>query len=137
MDPSEREWYVRLLYRLLLNSVQNSNRMLLLNYLEMTARRRFELGFTGEELCQLLDAIREEIRAWLSRRRELAGFERELHERVTVPLDFGKDEILDQWERYQAGAGEPAPAGDQASPPPPSGREQLAETIWQCLVQRR
>jgi hypothetical protein len=26
---------------------QNSNRMLLLNYLAMTARRRFELGFTG------------------------------------------------------------------------------------------
>lgn len=136
MDPSEREWYVRLLYRLLLNSVQNSNRMLLLNYLAMTARRRFELGFTAEELCRLLDFLREEIRAWLARRREVAGFERELHERVTVPLDLGKDEILDQYERHQAGVGD-AGTASEADVPPLTGQEQLAETIWQCLVQRR
>jgi nucleoside-diphosphate-sugar epimerase len=137
MDPAEREWYVRLLYRLLLSSVQNSNRMLLLNYLVMTARRRFELGFTGEELSSLLDVLRAEIRAWLARRRELTGFERELHERVTVPLDLGKDEILDQWERRLAGAGEPAPGDGEAPGTPPTGQELLAETIWQCLVQRR
>jgi hypothetical protein len=136
MDPAEREWYVRLLYRLLLNSVQNSNRMLLLNYLAMTARRRFELGFTAEELCRLLDFLREEIRAWLARRREVAGFERELYERVTVPLDLGKDEILDQYERHQAGVGDAGTAGE-ADVPPLTGQEQLAETIWQCLVQRR
>ena len=137
MDPSEREWYVRLLYRLLLNSVQNSNRMLLLNYLSMTARRRFELGFTGEELGLLLDLLREEIRAWLARRRELSGFERELYERVTVPFDLGKDEILDQYERHLAGAGEAEEREGEAGARPPTGQEQLAETIWQCLVQRR
>jgi hypothetical protein len=137
MDSSEREWYVRLLYRLLLNSVQNSNRMLLLNYLSMTARRRFELGFTGEELRHLLDLLQQEIRGWLGRRRELAGFERELHERVTVPLEFGKDEVLDQWERREAGLAEGAPRVADASLEPPSGQELLAETIWQCLVQRR
>jgi nucleoside-diphosphate-sugar epimerase len=137
MDPAEREWYVRLLYRLLLSSVQNSNRMLLLNYLAMTARRRFELGFTGDELSSLLDLLREEIRAWLARRRELSGFDRELHERVTVPLDLGKDEVLDQWERRLAGAGEPPPGEEGAETPPPTGEEMLAETIWQCLVQRR
>jgi nucleoside-diphosphate-sugar epimerase len=137
MDPSEREWYVRLLYRLLLNSVQNSNRMLLLNYLAMTARRRFELGFTGEELCRLLDRLGEEIRSSLARRRELTGFERELYERVSVPLELGKDEILDQYERHQAGVGDAAEAAGEAAARPPTGQEQLAETIWQCLVQRR
>jgi nucleoside-diphosphate-sugar epimerase len=137
MDPAEREWYVRLLYRLLLSSVQNSNRMLLLNYLAMTARRRFELGFTGDELSLLLDVLREEIRAWLARRRELLGFERELHERVTVPLDLGKDEVLDQWERRLAGAIEPPRGQAEGEAAPPSGEDQLAETIWQCLVQRR
>jgi nucleoside-diphosphate-sugar epimerase len=137
MEPSEREWYVRLLYRLLLSSVQNSNRMLLLNYLSMTARRRFELGFTGEELSSLLDVLREETRDWLARRRELAGFDRELHEDVTVPIDFGKDEVLDQWEHRLAGGEEALPPGEGAAAAPPTGEEQLAETIWQCLVQRR
>jgi hypothetical protein len=137
MEPPEREWYVRLLYRLLLSSVQNSNRMLLLNYLSMTAPRRFELGFTGEELSGLLDLLREETREWLARRRELAGFERELHEDVTVPLDLGKDEVLDQWENRQAGGGAASPAGGADTGRPPTGEEQLAETIWQCLVQRR
>jgi nucleoside-diphosphate-sugar epimerase len=137
MDAAEREWYVRLLYRLLLSSVQNSNRMLLLNYLAMTARRRFELGFTGEELSLLLDALREEIRGWLVRRRELAGFERDLHERISIPLDLGKDEVLDQWERRLAGASEPQRPEAEAEAAQASGEEQLAETIWQCLVQRR
>jgi nucleoside-diphosphate-sugar epimerase len=137
MDPSEREWYVRLLYRLLLNSVQNSNRMLLLNYLAMTAQRRFELGFTGEELGLLLDHLREEIRAWIERRRELAGFERELHEIVAVPLELGKDELLDQHERFLAGTAGTVEAAGAAGAASLTGEEQLAETIWQCLVQRR
>jgi nucleoside-diphosphate-sugar epimerase len=137
MDPAEREWYVRLLYRLLLSSVQNSNRLLLLNYLAMTAQRRFELGFTGDELCRLLDLLGEEIMAWLARRRELAGFDPELHERVAVPLDLGKDEILEQWERRPTAASDAPPDGAEAAAPAPTGRELLAETIWQCLVQRR
>jgi nucleoside-diphosphate-sugar epimerase len=137
MDPAEREWYVRLLYRLLLNSVQNSNRMLLLNYLAMTAGRRFELGFTGDELGLLLDLVGQEIRGALSRRRELAGFERQVHERVTVPLELGKDEILDQYERFGRGSVEPVPTDRDTDLSAPGGEELLAETIWQCLVQRR
>jgi nucleoside-diphosphate-sugar epimerase len=137
MEPSERDWYARLLYRLLLNSVQNSNRMLLLNYLAMTAQRRFELGFTGEELALLLDRIGEAIREWLGRRRELAGFDRELHERVTVPLELAKDEILDQYERFRKGAADAAPARSDAGEHSVTRQEQLEDTIWRCLVQRR
>lgn len=137
MDGAEREWYTRLLYRLLLNSVQNSNRMLLLNYLAMTARRRYELGFDAIELCMLLDRIGVETRNWLARRQELGGFERQVHDRITVPLELAKDELLDQYERYLRN---PAEARDEGSEPAGAGRtaqEQLAETIWQCLVQRR
>lgn len=137
MDPAERDWYVRLLYRLLLNSVQNSNRMLLLNYLAMTARRRFELGFTGEELGQLLDRIGVEIRIWVAGRRDLAGLDRELHERITVPLELGKDELLDQYERFANSPVEPPPPAVASSGEPQLAPGQLAETIWQCLVQRR
>ena len=111
--------------------------MLLLNYLAMTARRRFELGFTAEELCLLLDHLREEIRAWLARRRDVAGFERELYERITVPLDLGKDEILDQWELPRGGRGRRGGEASEADVPQLTGQEQLTETIWQCLVQRR
>ena len=137
MDLAEREWYVRLLYRLLLNSVQNSNRMLLLNYLAMTARRRFEMGFSGAEYSMLLDWIGLETRAWLARRRELGGFERDLHERITVPLELAKDEVLDQYERYARGAPEPGAEAGAGPELEPTARQQLEETIWQCLVQRR
>ena len=137
MDAAEREWYARLLFRLLLNSVQTSNRMLLLNYLALTARRRFELGFSADELCLLLDRIGSEIRDLVGRRRELAGFEREVHERITVPLDLAKDEVLDQHERYLRKPDEAPEESAGSSGPPRTGQEQLAETIWQCLVQRR
>jgi len=136
-DRHERDWYVRLLYRLLLSSVQNSNRMLLLNYLAMTASRRFELGFTGEELARLLDRIGDAIREWLAGRGDLAGFEREVHERVTVPLELAKDEVLDQYERFLKGPAEAAPARPDADLWAGSPREQLEDTIWQCLVRRR
>jgi nucleoside-diphosphate-sugar epimerase len=136
MDASEREWYVRLLYRLLLNSVQTSNRMLLLNYLSMTAQRRFELGLSGEELSLLLDDLQEQTRAWLARRRELGGFERELYERVSVPIHLAQDEVMDQYESFQKGARETPGTGVGVSPTP-TGQELLAETIWRCLVQRR
>ena len=60
-----------------------------------------------------------------------------VNEDVTVPLDLGKDEVLDQWEHRQAEGEEALPAGDGSDGRPLTGEEQLAETIWQCLVQRR
>jgi nucleoside-diphosphate-sugar epimerase len=136
MPRAEVEWFVRLLYRLLLNSVQNSNRMLILNYLEVTGPSRFSAGFTSDEICLALSALNEAVLEWLVEREDLVGFRREIHERVTVPIELGMDEVREQYERFLR---TPGPAREGAEPVPAgrSSRELLEETIWKCLVQRR
>lgn len=134
-DAAERRWYTRLVYRLLLNSVQNSNRMLILNYLEVTASRRFATGYTGDELCLFLTLLDRTTREWLLGRDDLRGLEREVFERVTVPIDLGIDVVREQYERYVAGPhgadGEKLGVGVELSK-----RELLEDTIWRCLVHR-
>ena len=138
LKRAELEWFVRLLYRLLLNSVQNSNRMLILNYLEVTGPSRFASGFTADEICFLLQRLNDTTLEWLAGRGDLRGFRKEIYERVTVPIEFGMDEVRDQYERFLC---EPAPAREAVDEVAPdagrSQREMLEETIWKCLVQRR
>lgn len=134
LPPGELSWFVRLVYRLLLNSVQTSNRMLLLNYLEVTALRRFASGWSGEDLSLLLRLLGQTILDRLSGRDDLRDFRQELHDRIAVPLELGIDEVREQHERFLA-----APPGGpaEAEPRERSARAALEETIWQCLVQRR
>lgn len=138
MAPTERTWLVRLVYRLLLSSVQSSNRMLVLNYLDVTGPARFAGGFTAHEIERFLDHLKQAVLVWLQGRDELRGQEQEVYDRITLPIEFGKDEVREQYERFQRGAPPVPGAGHEyALPVSRSGREQLEETIWKCLVERR
>jgi hypothetical protein len=131
-------WCIRLMFRLLLTSVQSSNRMLILNYLEVTGFRRFAAGATAEEIAFFLDLLNETILSALAGQDEIKGLQQEMYDHVTAPIEFGKDEILDQYERFLRGGslpGEKAPVADSERPRTP--RELIEETIWSCLVQRK
>ena len=138
MSRPELEWHARLFYRLLLSSVESGNRMLVVNYLEVTGPSRFAAGFGAEEISLFLRRLDQAVLGWLAEREEVRGFRRELHDRVTVPLELAADEVREQHERYLA---EPLrlreAAAEAASPSARSAREALEETIWTCLVQRR
>jgi hypothetical protein len=137
IDTIELQWYVRLLYRLLLTSLHHGNRMLILNYFELAATRRFDSGFTDVEIVRLLDEIAAVARQRLRQVPKTASFQQEVHDYVQMPIEFGKDEAQHQYRAYveRKGADEPV-----AVPPPPraasSAREQLEDTIWSCLVHR-
>jgi hypothetical protein len=138
MTPTGRTWLVRLVYRLLLSSVQSSNRMLLLNYLEVTGPARFAGGFTANEVERFLDDLNRAVLAWVQGRDDVRGHEQELYDRITLPIEFGKDEVREQYERFQRGAPRAPVAGHPDDVPVSrSGREHLEETIWKCLVGRR
>ncbi len=138
MDPAEIAWLVRLLYRLLLTSVQTSNRMLLVNYLEVTGTSRFRAGFTGEEICLFLKLMNDSIMEALEPRDELKRFTRELYDVITMPIELGMEEVRGQYERFlEGGAIAPEEVAEAAGPKEPSARELLESTIWNCLVQRR
>jgi hypothetical protein len=136
LDASEFRWLLRLVYRLLLTSIQMSNRMLILNYLEVTCTDRFRAGFGPEEICRLLSGLNGAILGALQNRPEMKGVEKLLYEQITVPFEFGLEEVREQHERFEEGAGlsgEPAPPVQDGGPTP---RELLEQTIWSCLVQR-
>jgi nucleoside-diphosphate-sugar epimerase len=138
LDREELAWRVRLYYRLLLSSLRSSDRMVIANYMEVTAPTRFRGGFTGEEVTALLDALNGTILHNLELRPEIREASHELHHRITVPIEFAKDEVLDQYDKFIAG---PVPEEGRAEPPveevPASPKQALEETIWNILVHRQ
>jgi hypothetical protein len=138
LDREELAWRVRLNYRLLLSSLRTSDRMVIANYIEVTAPSRFRLGFTGEEVTAMLDVLNGEILHNLELRPDVREANSELHHRITVPIEFAKDEVLDQYDRFLA-----APAAEEGRERPPveegpaSPRQALEETIWNILVHRQ
>lgn len=137
LEVTELQWLVRLMYRLLLTSVQNSNRLLLLNYLQVTELHRFETGFTGEEMSRFLEKLQEIAFAKLSDVEQLKGQSQSLFDCIALPIQMARDEVMIAYGLYQQNEllppkPEPKSEGGVISP-----REMLEETIWQCLVQRK
>jgi nucleoside-diphosphate-sugar epimerase len=137
-EPTELAWLARLLYRLLLTSVQTTNRMLLVNYLEVTGTSRFKAGFTSDEICLFLKLLNDSIMEALEHQEELKRFSRELYDMVTMPIELGMEEVRGQYERFlEEGEADTEGGVEPAGPEEPSARELLESTIWNCLVQRR
>lgn len=138
MGPSEFAWFARLIYRLVMNSVQSGNRMLVLSYFEVTGRSRFESGFHASDLRLLLTRIGESILARLGGMDEVRPFTQALYDRVIVPLEFGKDEVEEQYERFVRGALLGQEKGEAAEETlDRSSRELLEDTIWRMLALRK
>jgi len=132
LDSLELEWQLRLLYRLLLTSVQTANRMLLLDYVAVTCPNRFAAGDSPEDLQLLLERLSALTRQALLRREDLRPLRMELHNRIAVPIGFAVDEVREQAERYREAAVPAVTATAEAR----QAREALEDTIWQCLVTR-
>lgn len=138
MEDSELVWLVRLLHRLLLTSVQTSNRMLLVNYLEVTGGSRFKAGFSVNEVCLFLQAMNDAVVAALRRRVDLKRLEQEVFDRITVPIELAMEEVRGQYERLDERVA--TMSGDAVKTSAEDGttaRESIESTIWNCLVQRR
>jgi len=138
LDREELTWFVRLIYRLLLTSVDTGNRMSLLNYFEISGMSRFEAGFTANEIVRLLTQLNDEIIGRLEKVEKLSPFEREIYDSVSMPIEFGKDEIEQQYELFLQDVGDRVRKDKSSvSEITRSAREQLEDTIWSCLKHRR
>jgi hypothetical protein len=135
LEKDELAWLLRLLYQLMLTSVQTSDRMLLLNYVELTARSRFQAGCTPRELTLLLDHLNRSILQALAGRSEVVEARELLHDRIALPFEFAKDEVQEQYDRFAGGPAVRRAAARPAAELTP--REMLEQTVWNCLVQRR
>ncbi len=137
MGQADFRWLLRLLYRLLLTSIQMSNRMLILNYLEVTCGDRFRAGFSPDEIRTLLAQLHGTILTLCQDRPELKGLDRLLYEQISVPFEFGLEEVRDQHERFLTGAGASADGERSVRDGDQTPRELIEKMIWSCLVQRK
>lgn len=101
---AELEWYVGIVYRLLMAAVRTGDRALMLQYADDIARRRFEQGFSVEEISGVLQAMKRMVVSELVSRRELSGLEQEIHDSVALTVQLATDEIEDCYERFKTPA---------------------------------
>ncbi|MBM3286713.1 MAG: NAD(P)-dependent oxidoreductase [Candidatus Eisenbacteria bacterium] len=137
LDAAEFRWIVRLLFRLVLTTIQTSNRLLVLNYMEVTCADRFRAGIRPEELRNLLKLLNDTILESLEGRPDFANLGQTIYDQITVPLQLAMDEVREQHDRFQEGGVAPAEAAATSPLEGLSPREALEQTIFSCLVQRK
>jgi nucleoside-diphosphate-sugar epimerase len=95
MSRSELEWYIGIVYRLLMASVRTGDRALMLEYAVDIARRRFEEGFAPAEIRGVLQTLNRFALPALEERPELKGLEQEIYDAITLTMQLATDEIED------------------------------------------
>ena len=96
--PRFVQWHQRMALRHLMNSVRTRERGVFTTYCQDLAERRFERGFSAEEVCETLDIVGLACLESLGKDPEIAGFERELDDLITMTLRFGCDQVLDTFD---------------------------------------
>jgi hypothetical protein len=68
---------------------------------------------------------------------ELTFHEQQVFDSLTMPIEFAKDEVMEQSRLFQHGEAHHLRHGPSQPEFSPDPRSQLEETIWSCLVQRK
>jgi len=138
VDPTDLAWFLKLIFRLILTSIHTTNKLLLQNYFEISGYNRFQIGYSFEEIVYLLKHLNTAILNFLLRIEELKSYRSEFYNYISLPVEFAIDEVEQQYQLFLQG--EPIKkdiSSSEISTPEKSAREQLEETIWNCLVQRK
>lgn len=138
VSDTELRWRMRLVYRLLLTSIHTSDRLLIMNYFEVTARKRFEDGFTAKEMTAAYRSFNRIIVDHLLAVENFGKHRHQIFEYVSLPFEFGVDEIEHQYQLFVEGrSADTVDIEILESSVDLSARELLEKTIWHCLVHRK
>lgn len=138
LDQSELKWFIKLIYRLLLTSINSNNKLLIQNYFEVSGISRFKAGYVVDEMVFLLKSIDIEITRYLKTQKHLEKFEKEFYFYITLPIEFGIDEAEQQYQSFQFKPEEQEKKEVEVlSADQNESRKLLEETIWNCLVNRK
>ena len=99
MEMSELEWYIGIVYRILMAAVRTGDRTLVLQYASDLAGRRYEEGFSVDEMRSVLALMNRLVIEDLLSHEELRSLAQEVHDSVTMTIDLTIDEIEDCYER--------------------------------------
>ncbi|MBN2708963.1 MAG: NAD(P)-dependent oxidoreductase [Calditrichaceae bacterium] len=138
LGQEEVKWFIKLLFQLLLTSIYAGNKLLLLNYFEVSSFGRFKAGYKLSEISNVLRKLNELTVDKISATAGFEKYQQLFYDYITLPIEFGIDEVEHQYPLYQV-TEKPAEAENITIPDKNQNpaRVQLEETIWKCLVNRK
>ncbi len=95
MDIKEFKIAISTLYNLLLGSVRSADRILMQNYIDEIAVKRFQQGFSVQEVSMALEQFRDIIMNHLNKSKELKNFKQEVYDFVGLTMQLAIDEVED------------------------------------------
>jgi len=138
LDQSELKWFIKLIYRLILTSINSNNKLLIQNYFEVSGISRFKAGYNFDEMTFILITINKEVIGYLKTQQHLEKYEKEFYFYITLPIEFGIDEAEQQFQSFQfKPEAEVKKEVEVLSIEQNESRKLLEETIWNCLVNRK
>jgi hypothetical protein len=104
----------------------------------VSGHNRFQTGYSLEEIVYLLKHLNSAILNYLGKIDILKPFRNKFYDYISLPVEFAIDEVEQQYQLFLQGV----PARKDTMPSLATGiemnaRQQLEETIWNCLVQRK
>lgn len=138
LDESELKWFIKLIYRLILTSINSNNKLLIQNYFEVSGISRFKAGYNYNEMTFILKTINKVVINYLKTQKQLEKYEKEFYFYITLPIEFGIDEADQQFQSFQIKPEiEVKKELEVLSVDQNESRKLLEETIWNCLVNRK
>lgn len=98
----EHQWHHRLIIRHLLNSIRTREKGVFRAYCRDLAERRHAQGFTVEEVCYAVACLNQACLAVLRENPESQDIEQDIHDHVTMTIQFGIDEIQETYEQLES-----------------------------------
>lgn len=138
LEQSELKWFIKLIYRLILTSINTNNKLLIQNYFVVSGISRFRAGYILNEMTFLLKTINNEVIGYLKSQSQLQKFEKEFYFYITLPIEFGIDEAEQQFQSFQFKPPQEKKREEEVlTADQNESRKLLEETIWNCLVNRK
>lgn len=95
-------WHHVLILRNLMNAVRSRERAVFMAYCADLARRRFEAGFSAQEVLEVFDALDRLCVMHLLRDPDARGLEAPIRAYVSMTLRFGADQVEEVFDRLTA-----------------------------------
>lgn len=100
MDLSELGIILNILYDVLAASVQNSDRSLMINYINDIAHARYRSGFKAGEISETFILVNEVTISQLMKIQDHPYTRQELYDYISLTLQLAQDEIEEKFEIY-------------------------------------
>jgi hypothetical protein len=128
-------WFFRLIFRLILTSIHTNNRLLIQNYFEISGLGRISAGYSQDDIKNLLKKLNDIIIDYLKNSDTLRAFHSKFYDYITMPIEFGIDEIEYQYIKFREQTQED-PNKIALDPEKQNAKKLLEDTIWKSLVNR-